>query len=248
MDSLLFHAGLNANSFVVLPDPEPGKSAKKALAPSVYPTLPLSSLGEMMQRLVRSNVSAYPHPAVQLQFFESVVRYSSFFIVRPECISDTLAAFLDWRGLHHERIGVRHRANYLFYRFVRETKAAIPPDFVQRLLEGMQVSDRDRSGSIHSSKIFMQLTLTIFTCTGQDLLMVQAELPSLPPDEDPLAKGVEAGTAFEAQLNLFDTAGTLISLLSAGQASQLASNQLVLLKVRGCASGPRDFGSPRSPY
>ena len=50
-----------------------------------------------MELLVRSRISAYPHPAVAAQFFETVQRYSDFFKVRKEWVLPALEAFLDSR-------------------------------------------------------------------------------------------------------------------------------------------------------
>ncbi|SPC63936.1 related to tRNA Exportin [Ustilago sp. UG-2017b] len=162
-------------------------------------SLALSNLGEMVQKLVQSNISSFPHPAVQLQYFECLVRYSNFFAARSTSVSDALPAFLDWRGVYHERLGVRKRVNYLLYRFLRDLRAvaAVPLDFVQRLLQGLQ-----------------------------DLLVVQAELPEVAPDEDPLIKATAAAGYFDSQLYLFETSGILISLLN-----NAPNDQLVLLKA-----------------
>ena len=152
--------GLSPAMFVQSPEAGSKGRAPK-LGNEVLAGLPLSDLGEMVQKLVQSNVSSFPHPAVQLQFFECLVRYSNFFAARSNCVSDALPAFLDWRGVHHEKLGVRKRVNYLLYRFVRDLRAvaAVPLDYVQRLLQGLQ-----------------------------DLLVVRAELPEVAPDEDPLVK------------------------------------------------------------
>ena len=186
--------GLSPNMFVQAPEPEPGKGRNVKLANDVLAALPLSNLGEMVQKLVSSNVSAFPHPAVQLQYFECVIRYSNFFAARSGYVSDALPAFLDWRGIHHEKPGVRKRANYLFYRFIRDlrTVGAVPLDFIQRLLEGMQ-----------------------------DLLLVRAELPEVGPEEDPLQKATAPAGYFDSQLYLFETSGMLVSLLSNSSSEQV---------------------------
>lgn len=178
--------GLSPAMFVQSPEAGSKGRAPK-LGNEALASLPLSNLGEMVQKLVQSNVSSFPHPAVQLQYFECLVRYSNFFAARSGCVSDALPAFLDWRGVHHEKLGVRKRVNYLLYRFVRDLRAvaAVPLDFVQRLLQGLQ-----------------------------DLLVVRAELPEVAPDEDPLVKATAPAGYFDSQLYLFETSGILISLLN----------------------------------
>lgn len=185
--------GLSPAMFVQ--GPEAGsKGRAPKLGNEALAALPLSNLGEMVQKLVQSNVSSFPHPAVQLQYFECIVRYSNFFAARSGCVSDALPPFLDWRGVHHEKLGVRKRVNYLLWRFVRELRAvaAVPMDIVQRLLQGLQ-----------------------------DLLVVRAELPEVAPDEDPLVKATATAGYFDSQLYLFETSGMLISLLSNAPSDQV---------------------------
>lgn len=76
----------------------------------------------MMESLLTSGVSNYPHSAVSLCFFELVVRYEKFFLVMPQYVASTLVAFLDQRGMRHSDPKVRSRASYLFSRFVRSVK------------------------------------------------------------------------------------------------------------------------------
>ncbi|KAJ1570901.1 hypothetical protein NDA11_005398 [Ustilago hordei] len=190
--------GLSPAMFVQ--SPQAGcKGRAPKLGNEALANLALSNLGEMVQKLVQSNVSSFPHPAVQLQYFECLVRYSNFFAARSASVSDALPTFLDWRGVHHEKLGVRKRVNYLLYRFLRDLRAvaAVPLDFVQRLLQGLQ-----------------------------DLLVVQAELPEVAPDEDPLIKATASAGYFDSQLYLFETSGILISLLN-----NAPNDQLVLLKA-----------------
>lgn len=178
--------GLSPAMFVQSPEAGSKGRAPK-LGNEALAGLPLSNLGEMVQKLVQSNVSSFPHPAVQLQFFECLVRYSNFFAARSGCVLDALPAFLDWRGVHHEKLGVRKRVNYLLYRFVRDLRAvaAVPMDYVERLLQGLQ-----------------------------DLLVVRAELPQVDADEDPLIKATAPAGYFDSQLYLFETSGILVSLLN----------------------------------
>lgn len=86
----------------------------------------------------------------------------------------------------------------------------------------------------------------------QDLLVITAELPdSEPPSEAVLTKAASAAGLFESQLYLFETVGTLISILN-----QVPSEQVVLLNavldpllsqleqsVRPAASSPADYNA-----
>ncbi|MCO5587695.1 hypothetical protein L7F22_041646 [Adiantum nelumboides] len=176
--------GMNATSFVHLP-PDMPKAQKSKVHNINFVDLTLNPLGETVLRFYQSSVSAYRHAAVQIQYFECAVRYSAFFTVRPDALGPVLQPFLDWRGIHHERPVVRHRVQYLFSRFVRETRDCITPDYVAGILEATQ-----------------------------DVLVVEAHMPAAKPDEDPLLNAVNSPSAFDSQLNLFEMCGVLLSLLN----------------------------------
>ena len=131
--------GLGAHSYVQIPV-EPGKSRNVRQALSVYQALPPNALGEILQHLFRSQIGEHPHPVVQLQYFECVVRYATSFVLWPDLLPKALEAFLGPRGLCNPHHGMRRRINYLFYRFVRDTRTAIPPEIVPRLLESMPLA------------------------------------------------------------------------------------------------------------
>ncbi|WFD34042.1 pre-tRNA nuclear export protein [Malassezia cuniculi] len=183
--------GLGPHSFVQLPE-DPGKSRGVKQSVSVYQALPRNDLGEIMQLVLRSTISMHAHPVVQMQYFEVIVRYASSFVLWPDLLPDALSAFLDARGLRNEHAGMRRRINYLFYRFVREVRSALPGEFIPKLLEGMQ-----------------------------DSFCIQAVLPAAQPDEDVLAKATEKAGAFDSQLYLFDTAGLLIAALGSTPDTQV---------------------------
>ena len=81
---------------------------------------------------------------------------------------------------------MRSRVYYLFYRFIREDRNEISPDLAVSLLEGIR-----------------------------DLLAIEVELPESenPESQDILSEAVAASTMFDAQLYVFEAAGTLVSLL-----------------------------------
>ncbi|KAK7102918.1 exportin-T-like [Littorina saxatilis] len=97
----------------------------------------VSALQNMMRLLVTSRVSCHGHVIVQLQFFETAVRYDKFFQVEPEHIPDVLMAFLDKRGLHHESPKVRSRCSYLFSRIVKSLKNHLLP-YLEEVFSGLQ--------------------------------------------------------------------------------------------------------------
>lgn len=166
-------------------------------AEGFFLTLTLNPLGEMIQRFFQSNISAFPQPAVQLQYFECSVRYATFFSARPDSLVEALAPYLDWRGIHHERPSVRHRVDYLFLRFVKETRDQLRPNYVHGILESMQ-----------------------------DLLVVNAKLPVVEPNEDILEEAVKQSTEFDHQLHLFEACSVLLR-----QLKNDPSDQLMLLKA-----------------
>ncbi|PCH42166.1 ARM repeat-containing protein [Wolfiporia cocos MD-104 SS10] len=151
-----------------------------------YSGYPLTSLGEMLYALVQSGIAAYPNKTVVMQFFETVSRYGDFFKVRKECITPTLQAMMDERGLHNPESSLRSRVYYLFHRFIKEDRNEISPDMAVLLLQGFR-----------------------------DLLEVQVALPELENSEqqDLLTEAVANPGIFDSQLYLFETAGTLISLV-----------------------------------
>ncbi|KAI3604817.1 hypothetical protein WG66_008673 [Moniliophthora roreri] len=157
------------------------KETNKSIDYSVYPLTPQ---GELLFALVQSGMSAYPHQAVALQFFETVSRYSEFFKVRKECIVPTLEAMIDSRGIHNQNSTFRSRLYYLFYRFIKEERNDIPPQISVTIAESLR-----------------------------DLLTIEVVLPNPEDIEvDVLSDAVKSST-FDSQLYLFETVGILCSLL-----------------------------------
>ena len=70
-------------------------------------------------QMITSKVVCYQHQAVQLQYFETVVRYDKFFNIEADHVAEVLMAFLDERGLRNPSSHVRSRTAYLFSRFVK---------------------------------------------------------------------------------------------------------------------------------
>ncbi|TFK40342.1 KapM protein [Crucibulum laeve] len=149
-----------------------------------YSEYPLTTHGEMLLALVQSGISSYPNRTVALQFFETVSRYTDFFKIRKECIIPALEAMIDSRGLHNENSAFRGRLYYLFYRFIKEGRNEIPPDITSTIINGIR-----------------------------DLLPITVEIPEQEePETDLLTEAVKS-SAFDSQLYLYETAGTLCSLI-----------------------------------
>ena len=77
----------------------------------------------MMLEVVQSNVGSFGHPAVQLQYMEICVRYSTFFEHHTQHIEATLQNFLQLA--HHHALKVRARSWYLLHRFIRQLRTHI---------------------------------------------------------------------------------------------------------------------------
>ncbi|KAL1435937.1 hypothetical protein MTO96_010704 [Rhipicephalus appendiculatus] len=97
----------------------------------------VSPVVAIMRQLISSGVSTCGHPAVTLQFFETIVRYEKFFSQEPESIPDVLVAFMDERGLRHPSPSVRSRVSYLFSKFIKSHKAHML-NFTEDILKQVQ--------------------------------------------------------------------------------------------------------------
>ncbi|THH14212.1 hypothetical protein EW146_g6092 [Bondarzewia mesenterica] len=162
----------------------PAVVAKEKRKETDYSSFPLTVHGEMIFALIQSGISAYPNRTVVMQFFETVVRYGDFFKVRKECIVPTLESMVGARGLHSTNSSVRTRVFYLFHRFIKEGRNDISPELSGTLLEGIR-----------------------------DVLTIEVDLPELEsPEQDMLTEAIKNSGVFDAQLYLFETVGTLISL------------------------------------
>ena len=69
---------------------------------------------------IPTDVASFSHPAIQLQYMEICVRYSTFFEANPQHIRRVLENLV--RFIHHDHLKVKARSWYLFYRFIRQTR------------------------------------------------------------------------------------------------------------------------------
>ncbi|KAL5504140.1 LOS1 [Sanghuangporus vaninii] len=159
--------------------------AKELRKGTDYSEYQLTTHGEMLMALIRSNICAYPNNAVAIQFFETCARYSDFFKVRKECIIPLLEAMVGPRGIHSPSTSTRSRLFYLFYKFIKEDRSDISVGLVGTLLNGVR-----------------------------DLLVIDVELPELenPAEDDLLTETIKNSGIFDSQLHLFEVVGLLVSL------------------------------------
>ncbi|KAI0091175.1 ARM repeat-containing protein [Irpex rosettiformis] len=176
----------------------PAEVAKDKRKETDYSAYPLTRHGEMLYTLVHSGISAYPHKTVVMQFFETTSRYGDFFKVRKDCIVPTLEAMVDARGIHNPESSLRSRVFYLFHRFIKEDRNEISPELAAKLIDSLR-----------------------------DVLVIVVDLPELEtPEQDLLTEAIKHPGIFDAQLYLFETVGTLVSLFykSPEQRNELLSS------------------------
>lgn len=88
------------------------------------PTGPAAlKLIEMMIRLVECDIQFFTHPATQLQYMESCVRYSVVLQHHQHLIPVVLDSFL--KLVHHPNRKVKTRSWYLFHRLVKQLRTYI---------------------------------------------------------------------------------------------------------------------------
>lgn len=102
-------------------------------------------------------------------------------------------------GIHTSHQNLRGRLFYLFHRFIRDIRFEIPQEIVTTILSNIG-----------------------------DLLVLNVEIPEEDsPQDDILTAAVNTPSLFDSQIYLFETVGTLLSLLS-----NQPTEQLGLLQVR----------------
>ncbi|KAI9295595.1 Xpo1-domain-containing protein [Neoconidiobolus thromboides FSU 785] len=144
----------------------------------------LNHLGDMVFKMVKSNVLNCSHPSLAPIFYENCVRYYQFFELRPDLIPDVLSCFLDQRGIYHESKFVRCRVWYLFLRFVKLLKE-------------------------HTAKFIQEVVPSL-----EKVLVITAELPPNYKPDVPLTSQDISSTTFDAHLYLFEAVTTLLNYAS----------------------------------
>jgi exportin-T len=157
-----------------------------------YEQFPLTPLGQLLTLCMSSGLAAYPHPSVQLLFFEISVRYIDFWKAKPGAIQPIFESLLDHRGIHHSVEGVRRRAFYLLSRLIKECRIEMEPSMIPIILEALK-----------------------------DMLTITPVLPEADTEEDVLLKATNTKSYFQDQLHLFEAAGILVYLTRSDPASQM---------------------------
>lgn len=208
----------------------------------------------MLVVTVTSSLSAFPHRAVQLLFFENLVRYVRFFVVQPAYIGGALEALCDGRGLHNSDSEVRGRVCYLLLRFVKAMYQGQPPTGAP---EGAQSSREALLPYMETILTAMQAHLIAAPAAEckRDDLAPQAN--GARPRATAPSAGVGPGPVSESeQVHLFEVAGLLLGGALATEAlrgrlvvailgpltQRLASLQEQGQRLRTSGSAPAEAG------
>jgi exportin-T len=158
-----------------------------------YEQFPLTPLGQLLTLCTSSGLVTYPHPSVQLLFFEISVRYIDFWKVKPGAIRPIFESLLDSRGIHHSEEGIRRRAFYLLARLIKECRVELEPSMIPIILSALK-----------------------------DMLTITPVLPEADtPEEDILLKATNTKDYFQDQLHLFEAAGVLVYLTRSDASGQM---------------------------
>ncbi|KAL8603758.1 hypothetical protein ACOMHN_024374 [Nucella lapillus] len=137
----------------------------------------VSVLQDLMRKLMTSSVSHHGHTVVQLEFFETVVRYDRFFQVEPSHIPECLGAFLDKRGLYHASPKVRSRCAYLFIRIIKSLKAHLLPHVIEvfgQMQPLLQLQSPDEANGIPH---LLSPQDQLFVYEAASILIISSTLP-----------------------------------------------------------------------
>ncbi|WPG97817.1 Xpo1-domain-containing protein [Acrodontium crateriforme] len=159
---------------------------------------PSRNLLEMMAKMVDSGLSAYPHPAIQLQYMEICVRYIQFFEHNTDKIPKLLENFVVF--LHSDHPKVRLRSWYLFQRGVRHLRAQLG-NVAQTVVQAI--------GDLLAIRAEMPEDKDDDDISSED-------------------NGQSADATFTSQLSLFEAAGLVSSTASVPVATKVAIAKSVI--------------------
>ncbi|TIC30446.1 hypothetical protein E3Q10_02161 [Wallemia mellicola] len=194
-------SGNSVQAFVQITEEERQSAKKDAVNFKIkYEEKPYTPLGQLVQTVIDSGIANHPHPAVNLQYFEMIVRYVDILYARKVLVEPILSAFVGQRGIHNSALNVKARNFYLFQRFTLLARKYIPMNLIPKVLESIT-----------------------------DLLAISVEvIPAEQPDEDVLTKSVNTMGLFQYQLNLYEAIGSIVAKLSEVPSDQIAYlNQLI---------------------
>lgn len=75
----------------------------------------------LISAMLDSDVAAFPHPSIHLQYMEICMRYTQFFEQNPTFIQKALQYFVQY--VHSSNVRIRSRSWHLFLRFVRPVRS-----------------------------------------------------------------------------------------------------------------------------
>lgn len=178
-------------------------------------TVAIQYRDEMMTRLIESNIAAYPHPAVQLQYMEICARYcmgtTSYFDSHPQSIPRALQHMVGAIQTNHPK--VKARSWYLFYRFVKNLRQHLA-DVAQEMIQAVA-----------------------------GVLVIRSEVPS-PSRNDDSDSDDTADAEATNQLYLFEAVGCICSIPAIPTPNQVFYMRMVLEPLLSNISqqGPASVG------
>ncbi|KAF1815712.1 karyopherin-beta [Eremomyces bilateralis CBS 781.70] len=183
--------------------PSKGSGMFSKHKPGGAPTQSETQAIGLLSKMIELGIGTHGHPAVQLQYMEICNRYSQALEINPGLIPPILENFI--RFLHSSHLKVRTRSWYLFLKLVKPLKTHI--------------------GSIVSNVIE----------AIADLLVIKAELPEASADEEMSSSEEDQSSdaKFEAQLNLFEAVGCMLSATTVEVDKKILYAQSVMNPIFG---------------
>ena len=111
--------------------------AGRSPAASPIPQVLEVPVQQILVTVINSDISQYQNQAVQLTYFEVIVRYLKYMPMGQECFEKVIASFLDGRGIRSTLPPVRRRVNYLFQRFAKTLKLQLHP-YVAQIIDNIR--------------------------------------------------------------------------------------------------------------
>lgn len=159
---------------------------------------PYFVFNEMLCKVIENSQSILlSHPLIQLEFFELIMKHSSFFnnnniqvenYNKQDILMKILNIFVSSFGLFSENEKVKYRSWYIFHRFIKSTKPKIVDDY-----------------------IIIELIKTISPLLVLNCKILQNKNTSLELLD---LNSIEESGSFENQLHLFESIGVLITLIN----------------------------------
>eukprot|EP00698_Gefionella_okellyi_P024745 TRINITY_DN8816_c0_g1_i2.p1 TRINITY_DN8816_c0_g1~~TRINITY_DN8816_c0_g1_i2.p1 ORF type:complete len:947 (+),score=174.00 TRINITY_DN8816_c0_g1_i2:35-2842(+) len=165
-----------------------------------------SMFSHALAMVLGSNVSEYPHRAVQVRYFDVAARYSRWVPAHMEVMPTILQAFVDARGLRNASVQNRARCCTQLLRFVKGVERAVLPYSMQVLSsiqEFVTVPLRPSSDDIP-----FEDRVNLFECIGCLLDDSAQSLAILQAIAAPLIQQLDS--VIDQKLYLSDTVGSMV--------------------------------------